>query len=156
MKKIPLTKGRFAIVDDEDFDFLNKRKWLAVNGTNAIYAGRNQWMNDGKMKTILMHRVILGAKKGQLIDHVNRNPLDNRRENLRFCTASQNTQNRRMQRNNKSGFKGVIWNRRSQKFQANIMLSGKDYYLGLFKTAQAAGLAYARAAKKLHGEFASI
>ena len=93
VKQIPLTQGKFALVDDEDYDFLMQWKW-SVSGK---YAGRGVWFGHKfkpKSKMILMHWEILGRKDGCHIDHKNHNTLDNRRSNLRHCTISQNQQNR--------------------------------------------------------------
>lgn len=155
MKTIALTKNQLTIVDDEDYAMLSKIRWCVINGTNASYAGRDHKIN-GKYKTILMHRVIMKAKRGQIVDHINRNTLDNRKENLRFCTASESVQNRGMHKNNSVGFKGVHLNKKLMKFEAWITKDHVNYYLGIFKEAEAAGKAYARAAQKLHGNFAPI
>lgn len=87
-------------------------------------------------------------------DHVNGNPLDNRRENLRSCTRTENVHNTRMNHDNKSGFKGVYWNKRAKKWYAQIANNGKHHHLGTFNTAQEAAVAYNAVAHELHGEFA--
>lgn len=155
MQKIQLTKGQYTLVNENDFRKLSQYKWCVINSSGKFYAGRNQKI-DGKFRTVLMHRVILGAKPGQIVDHRNGDRLDNRRSNLRFCTASESVQNRGKMKNNKSGFKGVHLNRRLNKYEALITKDHKTHYLGVFKTAKSAGQAYARAAKKLHGNFACV
>lgn len=155
MKKIKLTKGQEAIVDDNDFETLKSVSWCVVNGTNSLYAGRNE-KTDDRFRTVLMHRVILEAKRGDIVDHKNGNTLDNRKKNLRFCSPAQSVCNRGMMKNNTSGFVGAIFNKRLGKFESRISLNGKSHYLGIFETAEAAGQAHARVAKRLHGKFANI
>ena len=93
MKKIELTQGKFALVDDEDFEWLNQWKWYANHLGYTWYVVRSV-RYDNEVKAILMHRSILNAKIGEEIDHINHNGLDNRKKNLRICTRSQNNMNR--------------------------------------------------------------
>lgn len=149
MKLIPLTLGKFAKVDEEDFDALNRFKWCAVKDENRWYATR--------YKSIKMHRVILGLVRGdgKEGDHWNGDGLDNQRENLRVATKSQNQSNRGKTRKNTSGFKGVYRVNSSlmNPWAAQITKDGVQRYLGLFQTKEAAYAAYCEAAKKLHREF---
>lgn len=101
-----------------------------------------------------LHRHVMSAGEGQFVDHANRDGLDNRRCNLRFCTKRQNNWNRSIQTNNKSGYKGVIWNKQCQKWQARIVLFGKQKHLGLFINPIDAASAYKAAARKHFKEFA--
>src|SRR4051794_15312209 len=96
MKRIPLSQGYYAIVDDEDFDRVSQFKWSVhvPKGKGPRSAMRSLKRKNGRRKSITMHRFILNAKPGQMIDHANRNPLDNRRCNLRFCNDTQNTVNK--------------------------------------------------------------
>jgi hypothetical protein len=97
MKKIPLTQGYFAIVDDSDFDMLNRVKWHANKGHNTFYAQRSVLQENGKWKNVQMHRVILGVHDPKIqVDHINGDGLDNRRCNLRSCTRSENMQNQQI------------------------------------------------------------
>ena len=89
MKKIKLSKGKYALVDDKDYDQLSKVSWHF----NDLYATRGL-VSDGKLKTIYLHRFIANTPKGMETDHINQNKLDNRRENLRICTSSQNRTNK--------------------------------------------------------------
>ena len=148
MKTIELTQGRFATVDDGDFDELNRHKWC-ISG--AGYAVRKSFF-----KTIGMHAAIMGTPDGMHTDHINGDKLDNRRENLRICTPSQNQQNRSNQKNNKIGYKGVGWNSTANKWLARITVRGEQVHLGYFETAEDAARAYDQAAKDLHGEYAFL
>jgi len=158
MKKIKLTQGQYALVDDEDFEDLNKYKWIAQYSscTKTYYVKRHSHRECGKPKHLQMHRVIMNAKKGQVIDHINGNTLDNRKENLRIATYSQNRGNSKRYRNNTSGYKGVSWNKNRQRWEACIGYQNKYIYLGLYTTKEEAALAYNEAAKKYFGEFANL
>ncbi len=153
MKRIPLTQGKVAIIDDADFEEFSKYKWCAMKNGNTFYAVRN-YAQPIQMN-IWMHRVIMNAQKGQEIDHINGNGLDNRRYNLRLCTRSQNHQNQRIG-GGSSQYKGVCWNKQAGKWQAQIMLNYKTYYLGHFVNEIDAAKAYDRKAKGLFGEFARL
>lgn len=156
MKYIKLTQGQVALVDDDDYDSLNAHKWFAAwsKDVQSFYAMRNSPTANGKRRTIRMHIDIMSAKMGDYVDHINHNTLDNRRENLRVCSGSQNRANRRMQVNNTSGFKGVNWLKERGKWQARSRINGKRRHIGLFATALEAAIAYDRAAKDEFGEFA--
>jgi len=158
MRVIELTKGQVAIVDDEDFDALAQYRW---NYNAAGYARRtiNFRLPDGKFSCshVMMHHAIIGKPpRGSVVDHCNLNKLDNRRENLRVCTYSQNTANSKLSSRSSTGFKGVtkIKNQPFRPFRAGICVRGKTYILGNFSTAEAAGAAYAKAALEHFGEFA--
>jgi hypothetical protein len=159
MKKIALTQGQFAIVDDEYFEELNKFSWCLYKDHNTCYAKRKLPAIDGKKITLAMHRYILGLTDSKIfVDHINGNGLDNRRENLRVCTNSENLRNRSKQKNNSSGFKGVSWHKASQKYSAQIKginINGKKH-LGLYVCPIQAAKAYNEAAIKYHGEFAQL
>ena len=101
-----------------------------------------------------MHRLILNAKKGEQVDHINRNGLDNRKKNLRLCSHSQNGINRPFQKNNSSGFKGVHKYKYGGKWEVSIEKGGKNFYVGVFSDKKEAALAYNKKAKELFGEFA--
>lgn len=156
MKKIPLKgkhgEGKFALVDAEDFEELNKYTWLA---SERGYALRRTNQGDKPM-TMLMHRQVIGAEKGQVVDHINRDKLDNRRSNLRIVTQAQNTMNRSGDKTNISGFKGVYWQKNRQNWQARI---SKDYvrvHIGTFDDPEEAARAYDTVAAKLFGEYALL
>lgn len=153
MKRIPLTQGKFALVDDADFDWLNQWKWHAHWDTWNWYAQRTGPRGkSGKRPTIPMHAVIAGCSAP---DHKNRNTLDNRRSNLRPATASQNGMNRNFQSINTSGARGVSWDKRQKRWSAQIRFQGKLKWLGYFSQLKAAASAYKMAASQLFGEFAN-
>ncbi len=153
MKEINLGDGHVAQVDDEDFELISKFHWRAHESRNTFYAERDQW-NGHRWKVIKMHRVIMGCRPGERVDHRDRNGLNNTRSNLRKATQSQNMQNARRYRSNTTGFKGVCFFRPMGKFQARIGINNTRKFLGYFETAAEAGAAYQAAALELHGEFA--
>jgi len=157
MKLVPLTRGYFAQVDDEDYPYLSQFKWYATvhkrrDGTiKAVYAGRSIWVN-GKWRTQRMHTVLAG--KGA--DHKDGDGLNNQRHNLRSATSAQNEYNQGLRCNNTSGFKGVSWHRQRQRWQAKIAFDGDNHFLGLFDTAVEAAKAYNATALVYHGGFARL
>lgn len=163
MKKIPLTRGKFALVDDCDFDELSKHKWhFATVG----YACRNAKKADGASYKyaelgysgrLYMHRVILEARKGQEVDHINFDKLDNRRGNIRIASSRQNKCNRPIRPNNTSGVKGVSWAKRERRWIACINKSvGRATILGYFQRKEDACAARRAAVKEHYGEFAHV
>lgn len=151
MKEIELTQNKVTLVDEEDFTLLSHHKWYAAKRGYGYYAQRTV-----KRKTVQMHRVVLNAAKGEQVDHINRNTLDNRRCNLRIASHSQNEWNRGKQKNNRSGYKGVIYSERDKIFTARIRIYSKLIHLGTFKDKKDAARAYNEAAKRHHGEFAYV
>lgn len=150
MRKIPLTQGQFAIVDDEDFEDLNKNKWFASYSdiTKSFYAKRSH-----KGTTIYMHRQIMKPEKGVCIDHINHNTLNNKKNNLRVATVSQNAMNQGMRKTNTSGFKGVSWDKRRSKWVAQIKANKKGKHLGYFSNIEDAVEARRKAEAKYYGEY---
>jgi hypothetical protein len=158
MKRIPLTQGKFALVDDEDYEWLNQYSWYAVWDTTArtYKAARTAACSVGnKRKTILMHREIMSAPHGVVVDHIRHNTLDNRKSELRICAHKFNCRNRLLSKNNTSGYKGVTWFHRFSCWRANITIDRKQIFLGHFRSAELAAAAYDEASQKLHGHFAS-
>jgi hypothetical protein len=155
-KEIPLSKGKVAIVDDCDYEYLSQFKWRAKVSANTCYAVRWTPYVDGKRVFMAMHREILNAPKGMDVDHANGNGLDNRRENIRLCSKAENNCNVDKRTTNTSGYKGVYWNSRMNKWYAKIGVDGQQKYLGSFSRKEDAALAYDRAAPKYHGQFAQL
>lgn len=155
MKRIPLTQGQFALVDDEDYDFLMKWKWYALKGKNTFYAVRDIQI-DKKKKTIWLHRVIMNIPEGMFTDHKDHDGCNNQRYNLRNCTKSQNNRNRKKVEGCSSKFKGSCWNKRAKSWFAYIKVGPKLKSLGYFKNEIEAALAYNIAAKELFKEFAEL
>lgn len=154
MIEIALTKGFVAVVDDEDADSLSGWKWSARTSRWGPYAVRAE-TEDGKNRYIYMHRVIVGAISGQVVDHINRNTLDNRKENLRICTTTQNAQNAKSHSDSVSPYKGVSPNSKKGKpWVSQICIRGKQTRLGVFNTQEEAARAYDAVAVAEFGEFA--
>lgn len=151
-KIIPLTQGEYAIVDHKDYVKLKQYKWHVLRKKTNKYAIRRN--PEGKPKHILMHREILGCKKGELTDHINGNGLDNRRSNLRKCNSSESNRNVGMRNHNTSGYMGV--HRHENAWCAGIRVNGKHIHLGSYQDPKEAALAYNKAAVKYHGEFATL
>jgi len=154
MQKIELGQGKFALVDDKDFEYLNQFKWhLGTEKSNSQYAIRHIRIN-GKRTTIAMHKVILNNPAGTVSDHINGNGLDNRRENLRICTVRNNCMNRKQQ-GGTSKYKGVSLHSPGGKWKSRIKTNGKTYNLGCYKTQEEAASVYNIAAKIMFGNFAN-
>jgi len=158
MKTITLTRGYVAIVDDEDFEELSQYKWCANPlSQNRCYAQRSGRRVNGKQqKHVLMHRQILDAKKGQMVDHINHNGLDNRRENIRIATNRQNQWNQHKHRDSKSKYRGICWHKDYRKWMARISGPEGRITIGFFDSEDDAALAYDSRAKAIYGEFAHL
>lgn len=166
--RIPLSKtGKYAglyeaIVSLEDKD-LAELNWSVAHNENSDlrYAQGYISIGNGKQKTILMHRVILERMLGRKLekrefpDHRDNNPLNNRRENLRLATYNENARNRRIARNNSTGYKGVSYRKDRCRWIAYIAVNGKKIHLGFFDTPEDAHKAYCEASDKYFGEFAN-
>ena len=164
-RRIPLTQGQYAIVDPDDYPRLAKYKWriCRTKGKNVTYAERSIRLPSGKYSRILMHREVLSLSKGQLIDvfegyvidHINGSGLDNRKANLRPATVAQNAQNSRKRRN-RSGYKGVWFDKYKRKWRAAIVCNRRRIHLGYFYDKRDAAKAYDTAARIHFGEYAVL
>lgn len=146
MKYIPLTQGKYTVVDDKDYEYLNQWKWCLRGRPGHYYAGRVVQKNN-VVTTIWMHRLINNTPDGYETDHRNRNKLDNQRRNLRTFTHAQNVLNAGPQRNNKSGYRGVSWHKQRKKWTARAKIDGKYKSLGLFTSPKEASKVYQEAVK---------
>lgn len=154
-KLIPLTQGKCAIVDTEDYEWLIQWKWCTQKSRGCFYAVRNDWY-DKKSHTIKMHRSILKAPINQQIDHINHNGLDNRKSNLRIVSFSVNAQNSCLHKNTKSKYRGVYHQSDCKSWAARIGFNNETYHLGSFSSEIEAARAYDKKAEELFGEFAFV
>ena len=155
---IPLSQGKFALIDEEDFPLVAPHRWYAVWCGKGWYAratigGRN----------VYLHRLITNAPPKRVVDHINHDGFDNRRANLRVCSNGENMRNRSgRQRNNLTGYVGVSFAPthgkyiRKKPYRAFVFLDGKRISCGCYVTAEEAARARDRAAMELHGEFATL
>lgn len=157
-REILLTKGYKTIVDTSDFEMLNAYSWQATRRRSGIYARRT--VNSLPKRYIYMHRQILGLDHGddRQGDHKMGNTLDNRRQNLRIATRSQNKANSRRDRLAASGFRGVerVQRRSGIRYKAHIKTGGVTHQLGCFDCIEDAACAYDIKAQELFGEFALL
>lgn len=123
--KISLTRGKEAIIDSDDFGKVSQSKWHFEHGyARGSFNGRR----------VYLHQLIMQTKKGQVVDHINRNKLDNRKKNLRICSQSENMLNGGMWSHNSSGIRGVSRHSQMKKWRARVKIHGKEVHLGLFPT----------------------
>lgn len=154
---IPLTRNQTASISSEDSDLANLKWHASYNHSSKLYYARRLPRSG-----IVMHRVVLERMldrpltQNEFCDHINGDTLDNRRCNLRVATKSQNGMNRKINCNNKSGFKGVRYHNRDKCYYAQITANGVKKHLGTFDTPEQAYDAYCKAALELHGEFARL
>lgn len=164
--RIQLTQGQSTIIDPADAD-LAKKRWHAsfspaYQGGGKFTVMRNMRRKNGKWSTEYLHRAVMARVldrdllRGEHVDHINGDPLDNRRVNLRLASPSENLRNRGKNANNKSGFKGVYYFKPTGRWHARIEVNGRHHHLGYYDTPQEGARAYDVAARKLHGEFARL
>jgi hypothetical protein len=165
LQRIPLTQDQVATVADDDHGWLSEWKWYAwwSPAGKTFYAARSvaTGLERPKQRMIRMHNVIWEHHNGPIpdgmtVDHANRDTLDNRLSNLRLATDSQQRQNRRVFKNNISGYRGVTWHKQRGKWQAKITVNRKQIHLGHFTDKDDAARAYNRAAEEHFGEFALL
>lgn len=160
MKEIKLTQGQVALVDDDDFERASAFKWFVQKVSYGFYAVRHKVTVEHGSYMYYLHYFILGRdqkqRNGLEIDHINGNPLDNRKENLRVCTVRQNRCNRRKLEGSASRYKGVFYDKTRGKWSASIRTAGITYNLGRFYDEVEAAKAYDRAAKEMFGAFARL
>lgn len=151
IRLIPLSQGKFATVDAEDYENIKQWKWHFSTG----YAKRTVW-HEGKSRTVYMHRIIVSGSDNLEVDHINRNRLDNRKLNLRICTASQNRINTKRDAPKSSIYRGVTYVKKTKKWNAQIGLDNRVKHIGCFNTEIEAARAYDEIARSIHGEFACL
>lgn len=159
MKRIKLTQGKYTLIDDEDFEMVNKFKWHALKLRDKYYAGSNLKVseNPAKFKTLLLHRFIMNVTDKEIqVDHINHNGLNNQKYNLRKATFAQNRANKNSNKNSASKYVGVSKAATKGKWRAIIGKKTGNISLGTYKTEIEAALAYNEAAKIINGEFANL
>lgn len=155
MKIIPLSQGKVALVDDEDFEYLNQWKWYAHKSGNRWYAVRNGYRGSSKRVFIRMHRIIMNPCLTMEVDHIDHNGLNNQRRNLRIVTRYQNGQNSRSgMGRGLSKYKGVSWYVKTNKWRVRTFVKGRYFHIGYFVSEVEAAKAYDVAALKYFGEYA--
>lgn len=150
-RSVVLSCGHVAFVDEEDFDRVNEFSWHSVLIGGNHYARR--YVN-GEQKNQYLHHFVMGVADGRIVDHKNGDGMDNRKENLRFATHSQNMRNQRTPKNNRSGVKGVHFDRQTGKWRASLSVDRKFVCLGRHETIEEAESAVRVGRQQHHGEFA--
>jgi len=152
MRRVKLTQGKFAIVDDQDFEYINQWNWCLHNDGSA----KRAILIGGKHKTILMHRIVNETPDNLETDHINHDRLDNRRANLRNVFHKQNCLNRHSYKNSSSKYTGVSYRKAGGKWRATIKINGKYQHIGVFENEIEAAKAYDRRAIENFGQYACV
>lgn len=148
---ITLTKGHVAVIDASFSPYVDQWNWTAMDGKGGVYAFRKV-----NKKNIFLHRVVAGDPVGLEVDHIDGDTLNNRKQNLRAATKSQNSQNVSKHFDGKAKYKGVSWGKSNSKWQAQIKANGVRHHLGYFLTQEDAKAAYDAASARLHGDFGKV
>ena len=157
MKRIKISQGKYALVDDSDYESLMKFKWYArKDHLRDVYYTNKSEKVDGTWKNIPMHRVIMNPPNGMFVDHKDGDGLNNQRSNLRVCTASQNNQNSKKASGKTSQYKGVSWSAYHNRWRACIEIQYRQKYIGVFRTELEAAIIWNMTARKYFGEFALL
>lgn len=159
MIEIKLTKGKIALIDEEDFEIVSQYRWWVLSKGNGRHVAATWTKGSHKTRTrIYMHRLIMGAAAHLVVDHINHDALDNRRANLRLCSTLQNNLNRRKRRTPgaTSIYKGVCWDAEYHRWCAQIRLGGRNRKIGRYASEKEAAIAYDRAARRDFGQFACL
>ena len=153
-----IIKGFSVLIDEDDFERVSQYNWGVINsrGLIYIYSGRGKNSPLGNGKILGIHRFIMNAPIGKVVDHINHNTLDNRKSNLRICTIGENAINRSPNKRGYSKYKGVSWDTDCKKWTAVVSKNKKTVYKKRFKTEMEAAIAYNENALIHHGEFAHI
>jgi hypothetical protein len=156
-RRLPLSQCKFTIVDPADYEWLSRYKWCVHKGKGPPYAVKSWHRRGYRHIMIFMHRIILQPPPGMFVDHINHNTLDNRRANIRPVTCWQNMCNRKKYKKNAhSKYIGVTWLKREKVWTARINVNKKSIFLGRFSSELDAAIARDLAAKKYHGQYASL
>jgi hypothetical protein len=157
-RRIPLSQGKYAIVDPDDYERIYKHKWYISKRGNTYYAVRGQWSPLlRKRLTISMHREVIDVPDDLYIDHINHHGWDNRKANIRPATAAGNARNARYPKiNTSSKYRGVWYNRQTKKWRATIVVNRKRKQIGYFRDEIDAAKAYDNAAKRYYSDFAIL
>lgn len=158
MRQIQLTQNKVALIDDEDYVYIDQFKWYTAKDKHGkYYARRSITVSNRVYKKITMHRDIMSVSDPKIqVDHKDNNGLNNQKENLRLCNNAENSRNTELDSLNTSGFKGVDWHEHSKKWRATIRVDYKKIHLGFFSDVIDAALAYNKAAIEYFGEFAKL
>jgi hypothetical protein len=150
MTEVRVAKGLVALIDDENLSLVMPYRWRE---NKYGYAVSEIYGPDSTKKVVFMHRLITNAVKGQIVDHINRDRLDNRRSNLRFVDKSQNRWNQGVRKDSNTGIKGVGWDATNKSWRVRFNARGITHWIGRFKDLETAKSEYLKAVLEVHGEF---